>query len=285
MAADGDRSREWRLGETSLMLGDRSLMMGILNVTPDSFSDGGRYDAVEPATRQALRLLEQGAAMVDVGGESTRPGFEPVSEKEEIRRVVPVIQAVLQRDPSAILSIDTSKAPVAAAAIEAGARIVNDVWGFQSDVEIASVAAQCGTGVALMRNGRGGGEGGSILEKVKRSWATSVEIALKAGVREEAIVLDPGIGFGTTRQEDLEIMRGLAELGAFGFPLLLGTSRKRITAMPLGLPVESRLPATVATTVAGIAAGVDVFRVHDVAENLRASLLADLIYRGGQLDG
>ncbi|MDQ8180967.1 dihydropteroate synthase [Pelagicoccus sp. SDUM812005] len=275
----------WKVGgEARLEIGERSLLMGILNVTPDSFSDGGEHLQLFAAVARAESMFQEGAAIVDIGGESTRPGFEPVSFEEEVARVVPVIRELRSRRSDCILSIDTSKAVVAEAALEAGANIVNDVNGFLSDPQLAEVAAKYRAGVVLMRNGRSGEKEGSVLDRIRESWERSLEIAFAAGVKEPAIVLDPGVGFGTTRQEDLEILRGLDLLRSFGFPLLLGTSRKRITAEPLGLPVDLRLEATIATTVAGVAAGVELFRVHDVAENARAVCMADLIYRGNDLD-
>ncbi len=258
--------------------------MGILNVTPDSFSDGGEHYELSAAVARAGAMFDEGATIVDIGGESTRPGYEPVSVEEEIRRVVPVIRELKAVRPDCILSIDTSKADVAEAALEAGVDIVNDVCGFLADPKLAEVSAAGEAGGVLMRNGRVGKSEGGILDRIRASWETSLEAAFAAGVAEKAIVLDPGVGFGTTRQEDLDILRGLDLLRSFGFPLLLGASRKRITALPLGGAVDQRLEATLASTVAGIAAGVDFFRVHDIAENGRAMGFADLIYRGGSLD-
>ncbi len=274
----------WKLAKRQLGLGERSYLMGILNVTPDSFSDGGDHFELSAAVARAETMFDEGATIVDIGGESTRPGYEPVSVEEEIRRVVPVIRELKAVRPDCILSIDTSKAEVAEAALEAGADIVNDVCGFLADPKLAEVSAANGAGVVLMRNGRVGKNEGGILDRIRASWETSLEAAFAAGVVEKAIVLDPGVGFGTTRQEDLDILRGLDLLRSFGFPLLLGASRKRITALPLGLPVDQRLEATLASTVTGIAAGVDFFRVHDITENARAMGFADLIYRGGSLD-
>lgn len=273
----------WRVGDRRVELGKGSLIVGILNVTPDSFSDGGQHlDSVRAIDRAGV-MLEEGAGLIDIGGESTRPGYEPVSVIEECRRVVPVIEELVRRFPNCILSVDTSKAEVARAAVLAGARVVNDVCGFQSEGKLAEVSSEFGVGVILMRNGRDGSCEGSVLDRIKASWEKSLAIAMGAGVSSESIVLDPGVGFGTTRQEDLEILRGLEELRAFGFPLMLGASRKRITAQPTGLELAERLEPSLATTVAGIASGVELFRVHDVAENVRAAGLADLIYRGGCL--
>lgn len=275
----------WRLGKGELELGLHSVLVGILNVTPDSFSDGGLHAGLDAAVARAVAMLDEGAAIIDIGGESTRPGFEAVSEEEEIRRVVPVVRSLLEIRPECIVSIDTTKLAVAQAALGAGACIVNDVLGFLASPKLAELAAASGAGVILMRNGRGGHGAGSVLDRIRASWEKSLKVAMAAGVREKAIALDPGVGFGTSRQEDLEILRGLDCLRSFGFPMMLGASRKRITAEPLGSPVERRLEATLATTVAGVAAGVELFRVHDVAENARAAALADLVYRGGSLNG
>ncbi|MDQ8199206.1 dihydropteroate synthase [Pelagicoccus enzymogenes] len=275
----------WKLaGDAKLELGKRSLLMGILNVTPDSFSDGGKHLNLEAALARGEQMLEEGADIIDIGGESTRPGFEPVSADVEIERVVPVVRELRARRPNCILSVDTCKPEVAAASLEAGANIVNDVNGFLSETELATVSASFGSGVVLMRNGRLGEGAEPILDRIRASWERSLELAFDAGLKEAAIVLDPGIGFGTTRQEDLEILRGLDLLRSFGFPLLLGASRKRITAQPTGLPLELRLEPTLASSVAGVAAGIEIYRVHDVAAHVRALGLADLIYRGGDLD-
>lgn len=273
----------WSLGDRELVLGVRSHLMGILNVTPDSFSDGGEHFEQSAAVARAESMLDEGATIVDVGGESTRPGFERVSIEEEIARVVPVIRELVLRRSSCIVSIDTSKSQVAEAALEAGACIVNDVCGLMADPKLAALVAERNAGVVLMRNGRDGEVEGTVLDRIRVSWEKSLEIVFGEGIKESAIVLDPGVGFGTTRQEDLDILKGLDLLRSFGFPLLLGASRKRITAEPNGLPLEHRLEPTLATTVAGVAAGVELFRVHDVAENARVAGLSDLIYRGGDL--
>nr|WP_281384349.1 dihydropteroate synthase [Pelagicoccus albus] len=265
-------------------MGKQSLIVGILNVTPDSFSDGGLYFSLEEAVARSEALLDAGAGVLDLGGESTRPGFVPVETEEEIRRLSPVVESLCEKRTDCILSIDTTKSAVAEACLERGAKIVNDVSGFLSDPLMAEVAAAFSAGVILMRNGREDEPGAGLLDRIRWSWDKSIKVALAGGVKEESIVLDPGVGFGTTRQEDLEILRNLKVLRDYGFPIMLGSSRKRITAQPNGLPLELRLEPTLTTTVAGVAAGVEMFRVHDVAENSRAVGLADLIYRGGSLD-
>lgn len=258
------------------------LVVGILNVTPDSFSDGGLWVDVDAAVERACAMLDEGARVIDVGGESTRPGFEPVSVEEEILRVVPVIERLVKERPECIVSVDTTKAAVADAALAAGAHVVNDVWGLQADEVMAGVVAQFGAGVIAMRNGRDGKTEGSVVERIRASWEKSVAIAKAAGVGEAAIVLDPGVGFGTSREEDLEILRGLEEL-CDRLPVMLGTSRKRITAMEMGLAVDERLGPTLATTVAGANAGVALYRVHDVRANVLALRMANLINGKEQL--
>lgn len=272
-------------GSRQISLGKQSVLVGILNTTPDSFSDGGQFDVVAAAVARGLQMLDEGAGMIDIGGESTRPGFAAVSEKDEIARIVPVIEGILKSRPTAILSVDTSKAVVAKAALTVGCLTVNDIWGFQSDSEMAGVVGESKASAILMRNGRDGVADGSILDRVRASWDRSLAIAKSGGVEASRIVLDPGIGFGTTRQEDLDVLRGLSVLQKYGFPIMLGASRKRITAVPSGAVLGERLEATLATTAAGIAAGVDFFRVHDVLENGRLAIMSDLIYRGGSLDG
>lgn len=274
----------WSAKGRELLLGKASLIVGILNVTPDSFSDGGIHLDKEAAVQRALRMLEEGAAMIDIGGESTRPGYDQVEEEVEIERVVPVVKMLLEKRPDCIVSVDTTKPNVAAAVLQAGASVINDVTGFQGDSGMPEVVGQSKAGLILMYNDRLNQRKGTILDRIRESWEHSVDVALAAGIASRSIVLDPGIGFGTTRQEDLEILQGLELLRTFGFPLMLGASRKRITACPNDLPVEARLESTIATTVAGVAAGLELFRVHDVGANVRAVGLADLIFRGGRLD-
>lgn len=269
-----------KLGSGDWPLGERTGIFGVLNVTPDSFSDGGRFEGKEAAFEQAQRMAAEGADVLDVGGESTKPGFEGVSVEEEIARVVPVIEAIKREASMPIVSIDTTKAAVAAAALEAGAEIVNDVWGFQRDPEIAAVAANWNATCVLMHNSRGGWRRDSVIDSIKVYWEESVSLALRAGIEENRIILDPGIGFTDTRKQDFEMLRNLSSLRAFGFPLLLGASRKRVTGEPLGLGLEERLETTLATTALGIEAGIDFVRAHDVKENVRVAKMSDLITRG-----
>lgn len=259
-------------------LGKRTYIMGILNVTPDSFSDGGEFDSVNSAMRQAYKMIEEGADIIDVGGESTRPGSDPVSVEEEIYRVVPVIEAYkkLYNIP---LSLDTSKEMVGLRGLEAGADMINDVWGFQREPGLAEVTASFGVPAVLMHNHKGTEYAGDIMDEIKRFFEISIDIATKAGVKEELIILDPGIGFGKTQQHNRDIVARFGELNSLGFPLLLGTSRKSIIGTILNLPPKERLEGTLATSTMGILAGADFLRVHDVKENLRVSRVTDKIVR------
>ncbi|MGA0531952.1 dihydropteroate synthase [Hansschlegelia sp. KR7-227] len=248
-------------------------VMGILNVTPDSFSDGGRFAAVEGAVAQARIMAEEGADVIDVGGESTRPGYAPVDAEEEIRRVLPAIRAVRDAVPTAI-SIDTMKAKVAAAALEAGAAIVNDVWGLQRDPDIARVAAEHGAAVVVMHHRTEVDPSLDIVEDIKSFLGRSIEIALKAGIPERAIALDPGVGFGKTVEQNLTAIRRIDALAAMGFAVLLGASRKSLIGHIIERTPKERLFGTVATSVVGWAAGATLFRVHDVRANRDALLVA-----------
>ena len=253
-------------------------LMGILNVTPDSFSDGGRFLAADAAIAQARTLAEEGADIIDVGGESTRPGAEPVAEEEELRRVLPVLEGIADANAPAV-SIDTSKASVARAALAAGASIVNDVSALRADPEMAGVLADSGAGCCLMhmlgkpRTMQADPRYEDVVDDVKAFLEERMSFAVRAGVAEERIMLDPGIGFGKTNAHNLTLLCRLDELCALGRPLVVGTSRKsfigRILAQDAGerepLAPERRLPGTIATNVLALARGASVFRVHDVA--------------------
>jgi dihydropteroate synthase len=255
---------------------DGPRVMGILNVTPDSFSDGGRFEAVETAVAQARLMVGEGADVIDVGGESTRPGHVPVDAAEEIRRVVPAIRAI-RAAIDAPISIDTMKASVAAAALEAGAEIVNDVWGLQRDPDIARVAGEHGAPVAVMHHRTEVDESLDIVEDMRRFLGRSIEIAQRAGVPDHAIMLDPGIGFGKTVAQNLIAIRRVDALAAMGFPVLLGTSRKSLIGHIIQRDPEERVFGTVATSVVGWAAGATMFRVHDVRANRDALLVAQAV--------
>lgn len=251
-----------------LPLGQRTYLAGILNLTPDSFSDGGDYDNQEAARARFHAMTAAGAELIDIGGESTRPGFEPVSEAEELERVVPFIERV-RGETSALISVDTSKSGVAAAALAAGADIVNDIWGAQGDPAMAEVMGAAKAACILMHNrpAEAAGEG-DVIESILEFWEVSVARVLAAGVAAESIILDPGLGFGKTYEENWEIMRRLEELHAAGYPLLLGASRKSMLARLLQIEdPKARLSGTLGTTARAIQAGVDFLRVHDVREN------------------
>lgn len=266
-------------GSHTLPLGQRTLVMGILNVTPDSFSDGGRYNDVERAVAHAKELVEAGADILDVGGESTRPGHEAVDAEEELRRVLPVIQAVA-KECNVPISIDTYKAEVAKQAIEAGAHIINDVWGAKRDPDMAKVAAELGVPIILMHN-REDRQYQDFFRDLIGDLYESIDIALEAGVKEEQIILDPGIGFAKTLEQNLETMRRLDDIVALGYPVLLGTSRKSMIGKVLDLPVEERVEGTAATCALGVAKGCQIVRVHDVREMKRTVQMMDAMLKGG----
>lgn len=268
-----------KCGPYELPLGKRTYIMGILNVTPDSFSDGGKFIDLEKAVEQAKKMVAEGADIIDVGGESTRPGSQEISAQEELKRILPVIER-LAKEIDVPLSIDTYKAEVAEAALQAGAHIVNDVWGMQRDPQMASVVARYGVPVIAMHNQKGTHYPGDIMEEICKYFRKSIQIGVEAGIEREKIILDPGIGFGKTPEQSMEVMARLGELNDLGQPILLGTSRKSMIGAILDLPPGERLEGTLATTVMGIIQGVDIVRVHDVQENVRAAQVADAIVRG-----
>jgi dihydropteroate synthase len=260
----------------ALPLGARTHLVGILNLTPDSFSDGGEFVDRQEATRHFHAMVAAGAEIIDIGGESTRPGHVPVSAEEEMARTVPFI-AQIRPETEALISIDTSKAEVATAAVGAGADIVNDVWGAQRDPRMAGAIAESGAACILMHNRESREAGrGDVIEAILRFLERSIARVKAAGVGEDSIVLDPGLGFGKTFEENWEIMRRLPELHALGYPLLLGASRKSMLAKLLQLKdPKARLSGTLATTAFGIQAGVDFIRVHDVRENRECADVVD----------
>lgn len=264
----------------TLEIGKRTLVMGILNVTPDSFSDGGKFDTIEHAIEQALEMAAAGADLIDIGGESTRPGHDAVPLELELSRVLPVIEALVAHPEFDIpISIDTYKAETARCALMAGAEIVNDIWGLQREPEIARVAAQFGAPVIIMHNQDGTHYETDMVDSMIDFFEKSVAIARAAGIPEDRIMLDPGIGFGKTSDQNIELMPRLHELHVLGYPLLLGTSRKSMIGKILDLPPGERMEGTVATSVLGVVQGVEVIRVHDVRENLRAVRVADAMIR------
>lgn len=269
--------RQLQCGPYTLKLGEKTLVMGILNVTPDSFSDGGCFNTVDKAVAQAKRLVAEGADLLDIGGESTRPGAEPVPLDEELQRVIPVIKAL--RDKVHVpISIDTYKAEVAREALQAGAHIINDVWGFQQDSTIAQVAAYYECPVFLMHNRRDRNYT-DFMADVKTDLLASVAIAKRAGISEQRIILDPGFGFAKDYLNNIELMGHLSELTELGYPLLVGTSRKMFIRNTLDLPADDVVEGTAATVALSIAQGCDIVRVHDVGSIVRTVRMTDAIVR------
>lgn len=268
-----------RCGDYELDLRKKTMIMGIVNVTPDSFSDGGRFYDIDRAVEHAKRLVADGADIIDIGGESTRPGAEKVSLEEELRRVIPVVKAVAQ-EIDVPISIDTYKAEVAKQAIEAGAHIINDVWGAKADAKMAEVAAFYDVPIILMHN-RHDLQYRDLISDMISDLMESVAIAKRAGVRDENIILDPGIGFAKTLEHNLEVMRRLDEFAKLGYPLLLGTSRKRFIGHVLDLPVNERVEGTGATVCLGIVKGAHIVRVHDVLPIARMAKMMDAMLGKG----
>lgn len=266
-----------RIGNKEYKLGERTYIMGILNITPDSFSDGGKFNEMEAAVSQAKKLVEAGADIIDVGGESTRPGAEYVTEEEEIKRVVPIIKAI-KKELDVTISIDTYKSKTAEEAIKAGADIINDIWGAKYDKNIAKVAAKYNVPIILMHN-REDKPYANLMEDIIKDLQESIDIALEAGVKKENIILDPGIGFAKTYEENLMVMNKCEVIRDMGYPVLLGTSRKSMIGLTLNLLVNERVEGTLATTVMGIMKGMEFIRVHDVLENKRAAIMTDIILK------
>lgn len=258
-------------------LSEKAVIMGILNVTPDSFSDGSSYHCVGDAVAAARRMIRRGAHIIDVGGESTRPGAHSVDAGTEQERILPVIRA-LAGEANMLVSVDTYRAQTARLAIEAGAHIINDVWGLQKEPDIAAVAARTGAGIIIMHTGRGRERCQDVITDQQQFFARSLAIAGKAGIQREQIVLDPGFGFAKTVEENIALMRRAGELHQFGFPLLAATSRKRFIGTLTGRDAPGdRDVATSATSVILRMAGFDIFRVHDVAANRDALAIADAV--------
>lgn len=262
-----------------ILLGERTLVMGILNVTPDSFSDGGKYNNIDAALAQAKKLIAEGADIIDVGGESTRPGHTQISSEEEIKRVVPVIEK-LSRELDIIISIDTYKYDVAEEAIKAGAHIINDIWGLQYDNgEMAELVKKYDVPIIVMHNQNDEIYKKDIMLTLREFFEKTYKISDKYEIDRNKIILDPGLGFGKNVEQNIEVLSRLNELKDMG-PILLGASKKRFIGKLLNdLPFDERVEGTVATTVIGVEKGVDIVRVHNVLENKRACLVADGIYR------
>lgn len=275
------------IGPRTFAWGERTFVMGVLNVTPDSFSGDGLLAAPDPvaaALVQAMRMAGDGADILDVGGASSRPGHAPIPSEQEIDRVVPVIRAVAAALPGIVISIDTTSPAVAEAALDAGAHLLNDVWGVADDGGMIRVAAQRGAPIVLMHN-RAEARYRNLVPEVIADLQEALERALDAGVPWDRLLIDPGFGFGKTPDHNLALLADLGALRVLRRPLLLGTSRKSTLGKILDLPPDQRVEATAATTVLGIAAGADMVRVHDVRENVRAARVADAILRGWRPDG
>jgi len=280
-----------QIGSRTFIWGSRTYVMGVVNVTPDSFSgDGllarashGPNDPVAAAVRLAELMAAEGADLLDIGGESTRPGHPSVSAADERRRVEPVVRAIRDALPEMPISIDTTKPEVAQAALDAGADLLNDIWGTSESSAMARVAAERGVPIVLMHN-RSEARYRSLVAEVMVDLQRALESAMSAGVPWESLVIDPGIGFGKTVEQNLEILRDLSLFSALGRPILVGTSRKSTIGKVLDLPADQRLEGTLATTSLAVASGVDVVRVHDVQANVRVARMADAVVRGSWSD-
>ena len=264
-----------KIGNREFDVKHKTYIMGILNVTPDSFSDGGKYDRMDTALRHAEEMIRDGADIVDIGGESTRPGHTVISDEEEIARVVPVIEAVKARFDVPV-SVDTYKSKVAEAALQAGADLVNDIWGFRHDGRVAELTAKYGAACCLMHNRHEAVYQDFMADMIK-DLEICVQIARAAGVSEDKIILDPGVGFGKNYEMNLTAIHHVDQLHALGFPILLGTSRKSVIGLTLDLPADQRVEGTLATTVIGVMKGCAFVRVHDVKENLRVIRMTEAI--------
>lgn len=266
-----------KIGGKVWQWGKRTYIMGILNVTPDSFSDGGIFYDIKAALQHSAQMVSEGADIIDIGGESTRPGFTVLTAKEEIERVIPVVES-LSKEADILISIDTYKAETADAAIKAGAHLINDIWGLKHDKEMAAVIAAAGVPVCIMHN-RDNKDYNNLMEDVISDLAGSIEIAKKAGISDENIIIDPGIGFAKTYEQNLQVLRNMDMLKRLGYPVLLGVSRKSVIGLTLGLDVNNRLEGTLALTAYGIMKGADIVRVHDVLQNARTAAMTDAVAR------
>lgn len=273
-----------KCGAYQLDVSKKTLIMGILNITPDSFSDGGKYNQIDVAVRRAIKLVEEGADIIDIGGESTRPGASKVSEEEEIKRVIPIIEAI-SNAVNVPISIDTYKQEVAKQAIEAGASMINDIWGAKAEPKIAEVAASKKVPIIITHNRRNS-EYLDFVPDVLADLKESILICEQAGVENDKIILDPGIGFAKTYEQNIEIMKNLDKIVELGFPVLLGTSRKSLIGVALDLPPQERLEGTQATVCYGMIKGCHIMRVHDVLQIARAAKMIDVLTgKGGVVHG
>ena len=268
-----------KVGQFELPIGKKTLVMGIVNVTPDSFSDGGRYHGIDAALRHSEQLVADGADILDIGGESTRPygNNQPISAEEEMERILPVIERLVKEIPVPV-SVDTYKAKTAAEALRLGAHIINDVWGLQGDPDMAGVVARYGAPIVVMHNQQQPGYT-DLMADIKVFLRRSIAVALEAGIPQESIIVDPGIGLPKTRSDNIMIIRCLRHLEELGCPILLGTSRKTFIGTTLNLPPLERVEGTAATVAIGIANGADIIRVHDVLQMSRVAKMADALVR------
>lgn len=266
-----------RIGNREFDVENKTYVMGILNVTPDSFSDGGRYNRLDEALRHTEQMIAEGASIIDIGGESTRPGYTMISDEEEIERTAAVVEAVKQRFDIPV-SIDTYKSRVALANVKAGADLVNDIWGLKYDEKMAGVIRETDAACCLMHN-RDNTDYSDFMEDMKQDLRETLAIAKKAGIRDEKIILDPGVGFGKTYEQNLEAIRRVGELRELGYPVLLGTSKKSVVGLTLHVPAEERVVGTAVTTVFGVQQGCAFVRVHNVLENMQAIRMTEAILR------
>lgn len=269
-----------KIGNREFQNTGHTYVMGILNVTPDSFSDGGKWNDKDKALHHVEDMIAEGMDILDIGGESTRPGYTLLSDEEEIARVAPIIEAV-KANFDIPISLDTYKSGVARAGIAAGADLINDIWGLKYDAKLADVIAESGLPCCLMHN-RNNMDYENFMQDVAADLAETLQIAERAGIADDKIILDPGVGFAKTRENNLEIINSLEELKVFGYPILLGCSRKSVIGTTLDLPSNERLEGTLVTTVMGVMKGCSFVRVHDVKENVRAVKMTEAILRAGR---
>lgn len=268
-----------KIGNREFDTRNHTYVMGILNVTPDSFSDGGKWNDRDKALRHVEEMIAEGMDILDIGGESTRPGYTPLSDEEEMDRVLPIIREI-KSNFNIPLSLDTYKSKVALAGIQAGVGMINDIWGLKYDDKMAKVIADSGVACCLMHN-RKDANYQDFMQVVAADLAETIRIAERAGIADEKIILDPGVGFGKNYEQNLEVINSLEELKMFGYPLLLGCSRKSVIGLTLDLPAEERLEGTLVTTVMAVMKGCSFVRVHDIKENIRAIRMAEAILQRG----
>lgn len=270
--------RSIHIGSREFNLKNHVYIMGILNVTPDSFSDGGKYSRIDQALLRVEEMVKEGMDILDIGGESTRPGYTLLSEEEEKERILPIVEAV-KKQFDVPVSLDTYKSKVAEAGIQAGVDLINDIWGLKYDENMADVIAKAGIPCCLMHN-RKEADYQSLMEDITADLAKTLSIAEDAGIDRNKIILDPGIGFGKTYEQNLAVLRNLKELNSLGCPILLGVSRKSVIGLTLDLPVTERVEGTIVTTVLGVIKGCGFVRVHDIKENARAIRMTEAILYG-----